>query len=86
MKKLEIENTVQIFNQETATAYAMMINIAVYCKTIDELHERMEMAKQIFPIHIHFKWGFGANHFWVNQRKERNSDDLFEDRILIVTF
>lgn len=86
MKKLEIEHTVQIFNHDTTMAYAIIVNIAIHCQTKEEIHKKIEETKLFFPIHLHFKWGFGRNHFWVNQRKERNSEELFEDRILIVTF
>lgn len=86
MKTVEIENTVQIYNEATAVAYAQIINTIVWCNTRDELHERMNTIKQILTVHLHFEWGFGANHFWLKQRKELRSEELLDERILIVTF
>jgi hypothetical protein len=86
MKKIEIESSVQIYNAETAVAYAQIINTIVWCQTSDELYERLNVIKQILTVHLHFEWGFGKHHFWLKQRKELRSEELIEDRILIVTF
>lgn len=86
MKRVEIESTVQIYNADTAVAYAQIINTIIWCETINELHERMNTIKQILTVHLHFEWGFGKYHFWLKQRKELRSEELLKDRILIVTF
>lgn len=86
MRTVKIENTVQIYNEATAVAYAQIINTIVWCQTSDELYERMNAIKQILTVHLHFEWGFGKHHFWLKQRKELRSEELLTDRILIVTF
>ena len=86
MKQIEIESTVQIYNEATAVAYAQIINTIVWCQTSEELHERMNTIKQILIVHLHFEWGFGKHHFWLKQRKELRSEELLKDRILIVKF
>lgn len=86
MKIVEIENTVQIYNEATAVAYAQLINTIVWSQTSDELHERLNIIKKILTVHLHFEWGFGKHHFWLKQRKALHSEELLEDRILIVKF
>lgn len=86
MKRIEIENTVQIYNEATAVAYAQLINTIVWSQTSDELYERLNTIKQILTVHLHFEWGFGSSHFWLKQRKELRSEELLEERILIVKF
>lgn len=86
MKAVKIENSVQIYNEATAVAYAQIINTIVWCQTIDELYERMNTIKQILTVYLHFEWGFGKHHFWLKQRKELRSEELLEERILIVKF
>lgn len=86
MKKIEIESTVQIYNEATAVAYVQLINTIVWCQTSDELCERLNTIKQILTVHLHFDWGFGKHHFWLKQRKEFRSKELLDNRILIVTF
>lgn len=86
MKTIEIENTVMIYTDATAVAYAQIINTIVWCQTSDELYERMNTIKQILTVHLHFEWGFGKLHFWLKQRKELRSEELLEERILIVKF
>lgn len=86
MKTIELESIVQIFNAETAMAYAQIINIVTSCQTQEGLSDTMAMLPQITTAHLHFGWGFGASHFWLKQRKERNSPELFNDRVLIVKF
>ncbi|CDN30802.1 hypothetical protein BN938_0697 [Mucinivorans hirudinis] len=86
MKNIELENIVQIFNTETAVAYAQIINVVTNCTTHQNLSDTMAMLPQITTSHLHFEWGFGASHFWLKQRKERNSPELFDNRILIVKF
>lgn len=86
MKQIEIESTVQIYNEATAVAYAQIINTIVWCQTSEELYERMNTIKQILTVHLYFEWGFGKHHFWLKQRKELRSEELLKDRILIVKF
>lgn len=86
MKTVEIESSVQIYNDATAVAYAQIINTIIGCQTSDELHERMDTIKQILTVHLHFEWGLGKYHFWLRQRVELRSEELLKDRILIVRF
>ena len=48
MKQIEIESTVQIYNEATAVAYAQIINTIVWCQTSEELHERMNTVVRNF--------------------------------------
>lgn len=86
MKAIELENIVQIFNAETAMAYAQIINVVTNCTTQQGLSDTMLMIPKITTAHLHFEWGFGASHFWLKQRKERSSPELLDNRILIVRF
>lgn len=86
MKTVKLETVVQIFNAETAMAYAQIINVVTSCQTQEGLSNTLSMIPHITTAHLHFEWGFGKHHFWLKQRKGRSSSELFDDRILIVTF
>lgn len=86
MKTIELENIVQIFNAETAMAYAQIVNVVTSCQTQEGLSDTMAMIPQITTAHHHFAWGFGASHFWLKQRKEPKDSELYDERILIVRF
>ncbi len=86
MKTIELETSVQIYTEATAVAYAQIINTIVWCNTSDELHERLNSVRLILTAHLHFEWGFGKHHFWLKQRKAFRSEELLEERILIVKF
>lgn len=86
MKTMTIESIIALFHEETATAYAQIINTAVNCNSRSELREAIKRLKTETEAHNHFEWGFGRNHFWLVQRNCYQSSELFDNRMLIVRF
>ena len=86
MKTVEIESTPKTYDYDTLISFVQMVAIAVNSKNESELRELMSSVPHISFIPRYFAWGFGGEHFWVKQRIAPKSDELNEDRILIVKF
>lgn len=86
MKTVEIESTPKTYDYDTLLSFVQMVTVAVNAKDRDELRELMSSVHNISFIPKYFAWGFEMEHFWLKQRVTPNSDELNEERILIVKF
>lgn len=86
MKTVEIENTPKTYDYDMLISFVQMVTIAVNVQDESELRDLMSSVHHTSFIPRYFAWGFGQNHFWVKQRVTPKSDELNEDRILIVKF
>ena len=86
MKTIEIENKVEIWDNDVAVAFIQLMNTTTNAQSKEELEQMMKLVPHITSADLFFVWGFGTNHWWLKQRKERRSDELLDKRIMIVRF
>lgn len=86
MRTITIESVVALYYPETGMAYAQIINTVVNYTTREDLRYGLKVLKEQTDAHKFFEWGFGRHHFWLKQRNGYQSPELFDNRILIVTF
>lgn len=81
-----IEKIITTCDYDTLLSFVQLIHIGTSCTTETELRDTVKSLPYISFADNYFAWGFGQKHFWVKQRKAPKSEELNDERILIVNF
>lgn len=71
---------------EVTEAYFRLINTILLAGNETELRQGVENLKVKIPLDDYFVYGFGAQHFWVHQRKASNPTQQFKHRLMMAEF
>ena len=82
--KVQIENLICEWESEaTAEVFVRFCNLILLQSDHHDLERALKFSPYRSVFEKNFVWGFGAHHFWVNQRKPYNGEPM-EKRLLIV--
>jgi hypothetical protein len=82
--KVQIENLICEWESEsTAEVFVRFCNLILLQSDRHDLERALNFSPYRSVFEKNFIWGFGAHHFWVNQRKPYSGDPM-EKRLLIV--
>ena len=82
--KVQIENLICEWESEsTAEVFVRFCNLILLQRDRHDLERALKFSPYGSVFEKNFIWGFGAHHFWVNQRKPYSGDPM-EKRLLIV--
>ena len=75
--ELDYSKGVEI-NNEIKAEFMYILHVCLLANNENELRAMFNVLTS-----FHFVWGFGGHHFWV---KQRNRDQVYPNRIIIVEF
>ena len=82
--KVHIENLICEWESESTTeVFVRFCNLILLQRDRHDLERALKFSPYCSVFEKNFIWGFGAHHFWVNQRKPYSGDPM-EKRLLIV--
>ncbi len=82
--KVQIENLICEWESEsTAEVFVRFCNLILLQRDRHDLERALKFSPYRSVFEKNFIWGFGAHHFWVNQRKPYSGAPM-EKRLLIV--
>lgn len=82
--KVHIENLICEWESESTTeVFVRFCNLILLQRDRHDLERALKFSPYCSVFEKNFIWGFGAHHFWVNQRKPYSGEPM-EKRLLIV--
>ena len=82
--KVQIENLICEWESESTTeVFVRFCNLILLQRDRHDLERALNFSPYRSVFEKNFIWGFGAHHFWVNQRKPYSGEPM-EKRLLIV--
>lgn len=85
---VEIETMVMPLDSRLPRIFIRLVNALVCAKSEEEIREKIKKfcTGDEENLSYFFVWGFGAHHFWMNQRLTDENGEVCPERLLIVRF